>query len=367
MKNQYNIWNKWDKLKTVVLGDIYNKEFYKDIKSKDTRDCFYRITEETKEDLENFSNVLKDFGCTVLRPEIDPNDNIMNHVDQKGRMNMGRGGVPKPPLFPRDAQLVSGNSIVYTSIEPGDPWGKILREYNNKDVVDLRIDGISGRRLDGFKKSGGVIHAPQYTMVGRDLYIDTNDRPIRQWQQEELLKAVKDIRLNYLRIGGHNDGCFHTLKPGVIISLEDIQFYDKTFPDWDLLYLPEQSWEKVNGFLKMKKKVQGKWWVPGEEDNDEFTMFVESWLNGWVGYTEETVFDVNCLVLDEHHVCVNNMNPKVIAYLKKHKMEPVHVPWRHRYFFDGGLHCLTLDLYREGHMTDYFPERGDVGITDLGV
>lgn len=365
MKNKYNIWNKWDKLKTVVLGDTYKKEFYKDIKSKDIRDCFYRIADECQEDLENYSNVLKDFGCTVLRPEIDTNDNIMSHVDKKGRMRMGRGGVPRPPLCPRDAQLVVGNNIVYTSIEDGDPWGKLLKKYNNTDVVDLRVDSVSGRRLDGFKKE--VIHAPQYTMVGRDLYIDTYERPIRAWQQEELLKSTKDIRLNYLKIGGHNDGVFHTLKPGAIISLEDTQFYDKTFPDWDLLYLPEQSWEKVNGFLKMKKKVLGKWWVPGEEDNDEFTMFVESWLNGWVGYTEETVFDVNCLVLDEHHVCVNNMNPKVNAYLKKHKMEPIHVPWRHRYFFDGGLHCLTLDLYREGHMTDYFPLRGDVGVTDLGV
>ena len=45
------------------------------------------------------------------------------------------------------------------------------------------------------------------------------------------------------------------------------------------------------------------------------------------------------------------------AFLKKHKMEAIHVPWRHRYFWDGGLHCITLDLVREGEQQDYFPDR----------
>jgi hypothetical protein len=46
-------------------------------------------------------------------------------------------------------------------------------------------------------------------------------------------------------------------------------------------------------------------------------------------------------------------------------MEPVYVPWRHRYFWDGGLHCITLDLYREGTQQDYFPDRQH-SITDKG-
>ena len=30
---------------------------------------------------------------------------------------------------------------------------------------------------------------------------------------------------------------------------------------------------------------------------------------------------------------------------------------RHRYFWDGGIHCSTLDLDREGTIQDYFPSR----------
>jgi hypothetical protein len=106
--------------------------------------------------------------------------------------------------------------------------------------------------------------------------------------------------------------------------------------------------------------------VPGEEDNDEFTNFVETWLQEWVGYVEETVFDVNVLVLDQHHVCVSQPDNEIVnTFLRKHKMEPVYVPWRHRYFWDGGLHCITLDLQREGSQEDYFPNRTNA-ITDKG-
>lgn len=150
------------------------------------------------------------------------------------------------------------------------------------------------------------------------------------------------------------------------MSLREIQTYENTFPGWDVCYLPDRSWDNLMGFLKLKEQVGGKWWVPGEEENTEFTHFVETWLQNWVGYVEETVFDVNVLVLDEHHVCVNNMNPTVVEFLRKHNMEPVHIPWRHRYFWDGGLHCITLDLVREGDQEDYFPERGDVGVIDYG-
>lgn len=351
MENRYNIWNKWDKLKTVVLGDTYRPEFYRDVKDKSAKDALLRICEETLEDLDYFESVLKDFGCTVLRPEIDPNDNIMNYIDQKGRIQGTSGGVPKPPLFPRDDQLVIGNKLVYTG--RGRYPTKVFDDYNSKDVVDISKEC---RASLGF--------APNYTVVGRDVYIDRFELDITG-KHREGVSTFDDIRINYLNIGGHNDGSFHTIKPGAIISLQDVQTYEKTFPGWDLCYLENQSWNKVIGFQFLKAKVRGRWWVPGEENNDAFTMFVEEWLDNWVGYVEETVFDVNVLVLDEHHVCVSNPNnPIVNEFLKKHKMEPVHIPWRHRYFMDGGLHCATLDLEREGEMVDYFPDRIDTGVID---
>lgn len=103
----------------------------------------------------------------------------------------------------------------------------------------------------------------------------------------------------------------------------------------------------------MKDKVKGKWWVRGEEHNDQLIHFINTWLNDWVGYVEETVFDVNMLSIDQNTIICNNYNKEVFDHFKKHKVEPIVFNFRHRYFWDGGVHCITQDLYREGKMEDY--------------
>lgn len=403
--NQYNVWNKWGKLKTVMLGNHYQKEFFDDIKNTQIKSALQRIADETQEDLAYYESVLKDFGCNVIRPVLDKNDSIMNYIDNNGQVTRTQG-VPRSPLQVRDGQFVAGNKLFLNGTEPETELE--LKKYNNDNIINLGIldhsehksyrhwtldkwnllAGESWGTYDEYKNDPNyfeklpkkilneiiefhkfyplVVAAPSYTIVGRDLYVDQLDVNLRDGQIQNLLSNIKNLRINLLSHGGHSDGCFHTIKPGAILSLEEIQTYENTFPNWDVCYLPNQSWGAVDGFTKLKKQVNGKWWVPGEEDNHEFTHFVETWLQDWVGYVEETVFDVNVLVLDEHHVCVNNMNPTVVEFLKKHKMEPVHIPWRHRYFCDGGLHCITLDLEREGTQEDYFPERGNQGVIDYG-
>lgn len=408
MNGKYNIWNKWDPLKTVMLGDCYGPEFFRDIKSNKIRSALTQIAEETQEDLSYYEAVLKDFGCTVLRPELDTTDSILNYIDSDGKVK-GSQGVPRSPLQPRDCQLVIGNNLFYTGLDHPS-IKKVLNNYNNNfcqiigPLTEDMFLGYKGNDAPDWPSYEEYVHnyvnqnpitesqsinnefdnihrleargmnfpvnAPSITVVGKDIYIDGRIENIyspelTNFYLQQFKNKYRKFRHNVLHIGGHSDGSFHTLKPGLLLSLQEIQRYEQTFPDWDVCYLPNQSWDKVDGFLKIKNQVSGKWWVPEQEDNDEFTHFVETWLQDWVGYVEETVFDVNVLVLDEHHVCVNNMNPTVVNFLKKHNMEPVYVPWRHRYFWDGGLHCITLDLYREGKQQDYFPNR-QKPILDIG-
>ena len=90
--------------------------------------------------------------------------------------------------------------------------------------------------------------------------------------------------------------------------------------------------------------------MPGEEDNDAFIDYVETYLKDWVGYVEETVFEVNMLSINEETILVNNYNKTVFDFLERHKINPVIVPFRHRWFWDGGVDCVTQDLYREGSL-----------------
>jgi hypothetical protein len=206
---------------------------------------------------------------------------------------------------------------------------------------------------------GTNINSAQVTRVGKDLYFGTVEgSEFDRKYVEDTLHFFNNYRCNIVDIAGHADGTFCPVKPGLIISLLDIPTYTDTFPDWEIVYLPYQSWDKVKPFLDLKEKNRGKWWVPGEELNEDFTNFVEQWMNHWVGYVEETVFDVNMLVIDEKNVVCNGYNQKVFDAFSRHGITPHVINFRHRYFWDGGLHCITSDLHREGTMQDYFPERG---------
>ena len=65
------------------------------------------------------------------------------------------------------------------------------------------------------------------------------------------------------------------------------------------------------------------------------------------------MFDVNMLSIDQNTIICNNYNKEVFEHFKKHKVEPIVFNFRHRYFWDGGIHCITQDLYREGTQEDY--------------
>ena len=106
--------------------------------------------------------------------------------------------------------------------------------------------------------------------------------------------------------------------------------------------------------MKIKNKNQGKWWIPGEEDNDDLTNFIETWLSDWVTYVEETVFDVNMLVIDKKNVIVSSYNKTVFEAFERYGITPHIVNIRHRYFWDGGLHCITSDISRDGQRSTWF-------------
>jgi len=373
-----------------MLGNNWGSEFFENIADDSIRSPMQRIANETLEELSYFEEVLKDFGCEVIRTKVDNKDRIENYSDQYFP-------VPRNALQPRDNQLVCGNKL-YSNNYDNPGIMSALTEYSN-DYEGLFIFDIHTSKLDrkrwnavagadwpsfdyflenrhnvsnfedtiweeiltfgnSFEDWNVVRHLPTSAnsfLIGNDVYMShAVDLPMSRLQE-----IFPDTRINMLAHGHtHTDGCFHPIKPGAILSLHDFQNYENTFPGWDVCYLEGESWTKVRKFHHTKKQNFGNWWVPGEEDNDKFSKFVNDWLDNWVGYVEESVFDVNVLVLDEHHVCVNSLqNEQLNAFLKKHKMEAIHIPWKHRYFWDGGLHCITLDLVREGQKQDYFPNR----------
>ena len=220
----------------------------------------------------------------------------------------------------------------FTSIE------KWLKENDVPIVYDTYINGAMSWR------------------IGKDLYfnfVNIVNKLNENVYMNKWKKLFPDYRVTAVDMPGHSDGGMHPVVPGLIITIKDAANYSKSFPDWEIVSLPDESWTKVKEFRKMKRKNRGKWWVKGEEDNQELVDFVDSWLDHWVTYVEETVFDVNMLVIDKKNVIVNGYNKEVFDAFERYGITPHIINFRHRYFWDGGLHCITSDISREGEQQDY--------------
>lgn len=367
------------------MGRSYPPEFYSWIKESHVRKLFERIATETEEDYQNIINTLEKFNVKILRPDL-PNSLTINNKY-----------VP-PPMCPRDCTIMIGDTFYYshgwthydfkhfyndvkdplwpdcTSLEDFVNLPKTIQDecinvhnmHSSTGWVEGQDFGCYDNIIKYIRSQGNriVSHASEYingamvSRIGKDLYFGTYSyQQDRTELQHKVDTEFSNTRNHVVNTGGHSDGTYCPVCPGLIISLADVPNYAKTYPDWEVVYLPGQSWIKVRPFLDLKKTNKGKWWIPGFEYDKSVVDTVETWLGHWVGYVEETVFDVNMLIIDPKNVMVFNYNEKVFKALDRYGITPHIVPFRHRYFWDGGIHCVTSDLHREGTMQDYFPKR----------
>ena len=323
-------------LKHCWIGSGFKAEWFSELfLDKKILDPLKRIADETEEDYQKLDEILKSAGVKTYRSFLDREKFKSLHK------------IKRPPVNPRDHFAVIGEKIYCIGgLEEGQfqLFVDVLKQIDRKNML------IATRNPEQRAVSTATI-----CRVGKDIWWDMDQyTEINGVNKYKTIWEEEGFRVHTTNKGHHTDSCFCVVKPGCIVSLYDIQDYKKEFPGWDVLYVPDQSWDKVSPFLKMKDKVGGRWWLKGEEHNDQLIEFVNTWLNDWVGYVEETVFDVNMLSIDENTIICNNYNKEVFAHFKKHKVEPIIFNFRHRYFWDGGVHCITQDLYREGTMEDYF-------------
>ena len=411
-----SVYQHWDPLEVCAVGRSYPPEFYSFIENPKVRSVMERIAIETEEDYQKIIKLLESFNVTVVRTDIS--DNFEDHMwmeryspppmcprdhtimlgdvffmpgNNFGMVWPSLSNDNRPDLYPemhvleretatpeqKEKALLSVRKKIYD--HPPHIQKDLISELK-WSMRSINHDPLTtfpnNKKFDTFKSMreyirshGNQIITDQYvsgsctTRVGRDLYHGTS---FEGEDIEGLTKNIvnihklltrKDYRAHVVTYDTHSDAVFTPIKEGLIISLASAPSFERTFPGWEIVSLPGQSWGKIPKFMELKKKNAGKWWVPGEELNDDFTDFVETWLKDWVLYVEETVFDVNMLIINPTNVIVNNYNKKVFDAFERHGITPHIINFRHRYFWDGGIHCITSDLGRTGEMKDYFPEK----------
>lgn len=380
----YNVYQHWDPLKVCVVGRSYPPEFYSWISKPRVRSLFEQIAIETEEDYQNIIAKLESFGVQVIRPNLPQDFSVLQGLNKKWQM---------PPMTPRDYTVMIGQEFyihkhnfgtAYDRVrDPSWPacnsWEEfyqlpdwIQHECFNLHHLDATEPGYYTYQFyesikDHVAQQGNTViqdtpvdvNGAMVSRIGRDLYFGTPSHTIDIDQYTSTInQRFTKTRNHVIKTGGHSDATYCPVCPGLIISLFDVPCYKETFPDWEVVYLPGQSWEKVSEFIDLKQKNGGRWWIPGFEYDDDVVNTVEQWLSHWTGYVEETVFDVNMLVIDPKNVMVFNYNKQVFDALDRYGITPHIVPFRHRYFWDGGIHCVTSDLHREGTLQDFFPQRG---------
>lgn len=360
-----NSWNGWDPLKVCMVGSCVPDNFFNSIKDRKLASDLNRIVEETNEDLAFFIETLEKHGVEVVRPgNIDYFDddfhktmeNIRSDNDGEYKQSLEHTGLIKPELTPRDWLIIMGKKAFATT--PNTHRRKLCDKlFEKEDYISLNASRNELWWLENPEWHGGFA-APYVTRVGEDIICDTEDHKDKNYELTS--KFFPDYNYTQIAEGGHSDGIFSPVKPGHIISIEDVtkNLYEKSFPNWEIFYvnkhesMPEKWWDFKKWHREFDRNPK-EYWSNDLNDNPALSQFVDEWLYDWVGFAVESVFEVNMLSLSENKVMGSTRHKKLEKHLEKIGMEFIHVPFRHRRFWDGGLHCLTVDLVRDGDKQKY--------------
>ena len=339
--SKVSAYTSWQPLEEVIVGRAYTPDYFDFIEDATVRDQLAHILAETNEDLDNLQKVCETYGAIVKRPGLIDKDEFQF-------LQTKDNGAPLPPLTPRDWQITLGDKLL--RVLKVNELDKICAEYGDQVI------NPHGEHWDPDCVLNGA-SASCIVRVGTDIFFDNSDylKPEQsRWIQDNCLDSR--YRFHEAITDGHGDAVFAILKPGVLLSSkwDDQLDLDADFPGWDVSKLECSTiWHAMAVGKFKEENFNGAWYVQGQTPTKEFTNFVDTYLKEWVGYVSDTVFDVNCLVLDEENVVFSAYNKQVFDYCEKHRINPIISELRHSYFWDGGVSCCTQDIRRKGNLETY--------------
>lgn len=323
-----NSHDSWSALQEAWLGDVYPITWYDHLEPA-VRDVFQQLTEITQQDLDCIQHCMESFDITVRRP-------VYHSIDQF----LHNDHLVKPQICPRDNFVVVGNTL-YCHEHAQRAWQPCIDQYRADTQSRICTNHIS------------FLHGANVVRVGRDILWDLDvfehDDP-GLWPQ---------YRVHRVRNGGHMDGCFAILRPGLILANHYWNDYESTFPGWKIIQLDDPIYAATpsTGYQQPYPVYNGKFWDTAVVSNRSFNQHIVDHALDWVGCYTETYFELNCLVVDTENVIMLAENAPLARQLERHGIRVHWVPFRARSFWDGAMHCLTVDIRRQSTMQDYFPQR----------
>lgn len=351
------IWTEWDPLEEIIVGTCPPENFYDNvIQDERSLPLLQTILRETREDLDNLSKTLEGMGVKVHRPKNLPFERGIDIAGFKIKN-------PVAPIVPRDQYLVYGEKIVQTYTSMPDRWLESLAYYDifrelfqqGHEWVSMPpplLDNFPDNSIwysDSFGRYHCVMadrllwHTATMFKCGDALITNTrgpgNDLGLewmrRQFPEARILANRSTVQDNI----GHIDH-------GFFMTDDETVFAEKEFwaPAWvtknkDVTYLHDLvDTPDFANYDQAFRESEGKFSYD----------YLNTWMSEWKGYVQEVAFDFNVLVVDSKNIFISNAQPKLQEMLDKRGITAHVSPIRHNHFWDGGIHCLTLDVKRRG-------------------
>lgn len=344
------IYTEWGELKEIMVGRVFDSTDVDALNIEDTQfaDGLKRIFDECEEDFQSLTELFHEHGAKVYRPS-----------KKKLKEQVGpnwRNQFPYPAVCPRDMHVVYGDQIINTI--GGDPNRYFESEYFLDTMLELDRDFVAmprpvlPRTYRPYKMNEGMplYHAANILKCGDTLlytrpYNDDKSYSLtRQFGRgtnkgiDWMKRNVRGVK-NWIEIheSGHADGKVALIKPGLLMCWQEDKVPEE-LKHWDKIVVPKQD-------------VPEQFWQASIQPM--LAKNVNRWLDSWIGHVDETIFDVNVVSISEEVVITNGYDKSVAEQLKKHGVEMVPFNFRHKFFWDGGLHCVTLDLTRDDKNESY--------------
>ena len=350
--------NGYDNLKSVIIGndlklskryiDFTFKHFYKSNLGQSVYDYNelpeeYIITEkvlnERLEDLDNLAKTLEDLEIKVYRPKLL--DKVVPFKTPSFKSELS------PANNVRDITIVIDNYLIETPIivrnrtfenlslydifkESTDyyktPWIKAPITILTEDSVDMD-DWFIERDFENIPKNfEAAIDGANFLRLNKDIIVNIGN--YNQYLGYLWIKNFFPNKIFYpvFICDSHIDGALTALN-------------EKTF-----LVNPkyEKIWEKLPEKFHPKN---GYKYIYPEDTTRKYPKEKATNIN--IQLASERGMDINVLSINPNTVIVSKDATGTIKALREHGFCVIPIRFRHSEIFAGGIHCSTLDLWRE--------------------
>lgn len=350
------VYTEYDPLEEVIVADSYLPGDLDHLFPNNSLTSFNRILEETKEDFDRLSDFLIQGGIKVTRPQVMK---YTDHIVMSGfnvRFPMG-------PTVPRDQYKVQGKTILQTYTSLTDRYFDSLSYYKifsdlfdqgynwisqpSPPLVDVRPEDIwyvSGEIYRTKLQDRILFHTATMFPIGDKIIINSKG-PGNALGFEWLKRNLPEYK--FVENHGTRAENYGHIDHGFIMIDDETVIHAGI--DWVPLSLRHLKLIDVKEFVPQPNTAKYKQDYIAAGGRYELA-WIEQYLDNWRGYNQDVCFDLNVLILDRNNIIFGRELPELFRYLKTFGIECHVCEQRHMLYWEGGIHCSTLDIKRRGDL-----------------